>query len=536
VRTVITALALGALLLYPAAGHAQEQVAKSKIVSVGVFKNGLVAVRRQLDVTQAGTYRLDKVPEAVHGTFWIESNAEIEATVANREIDVPAYKAGPLSLQEEFAGRKVTLNLKNPRTPQVVGTVLKLDRDDEDEDEGKAGEAAAARPPSRFLIVKTAKGRTYVDPSDIVTVDVEGEGDTVKVRRPVMVLTVGKSEKQPAVYMTYLTSGMFWAPSYKLDITDPKTLTLEQTAALRNEFADLDGAEVQLISGFPSIEFANVTSPLSIRGGWETFFQQLSGRATSYNPVLTNSIVVQQKAVFNARGPGEGIDLSATPSGEGVDIFYQDIGKRTLKRRSALSLKLAKEKAAYERIIEWTVPDTRDELGRAGSRTDPDTDGQAWDALRFRNPFSFPMTTAPAMVVAAGKFNGQRTSYFCNAGEENVVRVTRSLSIRTRAIENEEMKKNGSVREIVYVGGREFRKSTVRGELLVSNHRKEDVKVVIRRRFSGELVVADGTPKTSLREEGVWSVNRRYEMVWSITLRSGEERTLGYTYSVLVPN
>ena len=57
---------------------------------------------------------------------------------------------------------------------------------------------------------------------------------------------------------------------------------------------------------------------------------------------------------------------------------------------------------------------------------------------------------------------------------------------------------------------------------------------MIRRRFSGELVKADGDPKVTLREEGVYSVNKRNEMVWTLALKGGEEKRLKYTYTVLV--
>ena len=60
--------------------------------------------------------------------------------------------------------------------------------------------------------------------------------------------------------------------------------------------------------------------------------------------------------------------------------------------------------------------------------------------------------------------------------------------------------------------------------------------MVVRRRFSGELVQAEGTPKSSLLAEGVHSINRRNEMVWTLPLKSGEEVKLKYTYTVLVLN
>jgi len=60
------------------------------------------------------------------------------------------------------------------------------------------------------------------------------------------------------------------------------------------------------------------------------------------------------------------------------------------------------------------------------------------------------------------------------------------------------------------------------------------VDVVIRRQFSGELKSADENPQQELREEGVYSVNRRNQLTWNISLKPGEEKTLHYSYTVLV--
>ena len=112
-----------------------------------------------------------------------------------------------------------------------------------------------------------------------------------------------------------------------------------------------------------------------------------------------------------------------------------------------------------------------------------DVGDNVWDALKFKNPLAFPMTTGPAMVTANGRFNGQRTSYWVNSGEETVLRVEKSLSVRTRATENEQLKDAGT-RELVWIGGRQYRKATVDGELTVSNHRKEAIASLVIRRVA----------------------------------------------------
>ena len=248
-----------------------------------------------------------------------------------------------------------------------------------------------------------------------------------------------------------------------------------------------------------------------------------------------SNVLSQQAISMNSVGPNGGNDLPAIPTGEGVDLHYQAIGKQTLDEGDSLSLGTATGKANYERLVEWLVPDTRSANGRYAPEYEQNQNPEkfqdaVWDAIRFRNPLDFPMTTAPAMIVAGNRFNGQRTSYWVNAGEETTLHVTKALSIRTRNIEHEQAGK----REIVHVGGYQYRRATVLGELLANNHRNETIKLVIRRRFSGELISADQSPKSTLREEGVWSINKRNQLTWNLTLKPGEEVKLDYKYSVLV--
>ncbi|MFW6171107.1 MAG: hypothetical protein ACODAD_11500, partial [Planctomycetota bacterium] len=144
----------------------------------------------------------------------------------------------------------------------------------------------------------------------------------------------------------------------------------------------------------------------------------------------------------NVSAPSTMPDMSAIPMGEGVDLHYQPIGKRTLKEGDSLALSIASGQAKYERIVEWIIPDTRDANGRFITehrrRDDPEKyEDDAWDAVRFKNPLDFPMTTAPAMITADSRFNGQQLSYWTNPGETAILHVTKALSVRTRHVQHE---------------------------------------------------------------------------------------------------
>jgi hypothetical protein len=513
-----------AAMLVAAPISADDTPVKSKIVGVDLFKNGLAIIKREATLGKAGTYTINDVPTPVHGTFWIDSTGTVDATVKMRDVEVPASDVPPGNLQDDLAGKKVLIHFKGDRRAPMSGTMLKMKP-------ARPDEAAAA---GRYLVLQTAKGRVYVEPGEIAAVESEDAGDKVVRRRPQLALALADTDKaETKVTIRYIAHGLSWAPSYRLDISDPKTLLLEQHAVIRNELGDLDGAEVRLISGYPSVQYAHVRSLLGPHTNWMGFFAELAGSAR-YQEVdaLSNSIVSQQAISYNVRSPFN-LALGATPAGEGVDLHYQSIGKRTLAEGDTLALTVAKGKSEYERIVEWIVPDTRNAYGQLEGR---DTGDDVWDALKFKNPLAFPMTTGPATVIANGQFNGQRTSYWVNAGEETVLRVEKALSVRTRATENEQLKDGASTRDLIWIGGRQFRKTTVEGELAVGNHRKETIALIIRRRFSGELVAADGSPRQALREEGVYSVNKRQELLWALALKGGEEKKLKYTYTVLVPH
>lgn len=384
------------------------------------------------------------VPEPLHGTFFVESDAVVETRVTMRTVEAPMRQTGGIDFQDALVGKQVTVFFRDGQIPPASGVVEDIAPGTGDERWSRTYErpsyewypydASGRRGPAsgRHLVLRTPKGRSFVDTGMIAHVYAEGADNTVRRRQPVMLFRIEKIEKAPGtVVMTYLTKGISWAPSYRADISNPKQMKLEQEAIIKNELGGIDDAAIELISGFPSVKFSHVTSPLSMRTTWADFFRQLNQRIEPGHASISN--VISQRAVMPENYTSAGLDMSAIPTGEGVDLHYQPIGKRTLAEGDSLALTVAAATAPYERIVEWLVPDTRNEWGQRieehERRRDPDKyQDAAWDAVRFRNPFKFPMTTGPAAIVANGRFNGQQLSYWVNPGEETILRVTKALS------------------------------------------------------------------------------------------------------------
>ena len=359
----------------------------------------------------------------------------------------------------------------------------------------------------------------------IAYADVAGARDTLRQTRPVLELTVTEGPAPARVTMSYLTKGIAWAPSYRLDLSGDTQLTIEQAAVIKNELEDTAEAEMYLISGFPSVQFAHVTSPFSLNTTWTAFFQQLSqqirpysglGHAATQQAVVSNVISPVQKHRFSS--PGEGPDTlpahqPAQPQGGRCARGSGGVGFPPRAHRGMDCARHPRERPA--------CPNT-------GTRRTPTPCGTRPGMRCGSN--RFPMTTGAAMILSDGRFLGQQMCYWTNKGESAIVHITQALSIRTRSTEYE----MEGTREQVYIAGQRYQKTTVKGELTVSNHREETVKLLIRRRFSGDLLRADGDPACVLLEEGVWCVNKRNELTWTVDLQPGQETALAYEYVVLV--
>lgn len=545
-RKIGVVAGLSALCLWTSLLSAQE-TAESKIESVSLFKNGLVVVKHEVSVDQPGEYILEDLStEPVHGTFWIESEGPVTAKATFQEIQSEQIDMSQLNLQEGFAGQSVEIHFKEPGQATLTGVIEQVkpvknwDRNYNPSPYGYYGyygNSNSGQVPyygGLNLIVRTEEGLVFVDPSSIAYLTLQGQPHA-KTRKPVVILNIPKTFKSKSpVTISYLAKGLSWAPSYRVDLVDEQTLRIEQTAVIKNEMVDLNQAEMRLITGFPQIKFGLVTSPLSLQTNLSNFFAQLNQSATP-GASVTSNMMAQQAVAMSGYG-GEGVDVSMLPQAEGVDLYYQSIGQQTLKEGDALFVSLANAIAPYERVVEWIVPDTRTADGRYVQdyqrQQEPGKyEDAAWDAVKFKNPFAFPMTTAPASIYTNGKFSGQSESKWVNAGEENTVYITKALSLRTHVVEHEEEGERPSIK----IGGSSYYRATVSGELIVCNHRSKDVDMLIRRRFSGELITATDSPKTVLLEEGVYSINKRNELNWTIALKPGEEKKLNYQYTVLVP-
>lgn len=535
----------------------EETRIQPQIESVGLFKNGVAVVRAAFTVPGPGGYRWEDIPQTIHGTFEVSGDPALTVRATRRMVEEDFTTSQP-GMREELAGKSVTVTLDGGPgeaaatlqgrvmdAPAILSKPEFSTRYPENNPYGRyygwngpdIFERAAQFPQTEgFLVLETAAGREYVSRQHVRSISAEGPFGPVKrrVEKPVMVFDVTSGKGK--IHIAYLARGMAWLPAYTVDTSDPAKLSIRQSAVVRNELMDVSGTALDLISGYPNIKFSHVDSPLNPETPLATFFQQLNSTGNSSPSTMS------QMVSFNAMSPAATSALPENPeSGQvGSDIHYQSVGKHDLQRGDSLSLTVASGSSPYTRIVEWIVPDSRDPGGhRNNNRENPDLpnpEDQPWDALQFTNPFRFPMTTAPASIIESGKFRGQSLSQWVNPGQTATLRVTQALSIRAQAGEIEEpnSRTNPKPENVSHFLGSRHLRLTIHGTLRMHNFRSTEVPMVIRCRFSGELVKADAEPTTTLLNEGN-GINPRSELGWKIPLKPGEEKSLAYSYHLWIP-
>ena len=553
----------------------QSDLDPAPILSVGLYKNGLAVVTRQITPDANGVARVDGACRPAYGTFWHSADKPVTITAETADLLRDKDEQAVLSSwNDTYAGREVMITFR--AAPTLSGALSDAERNGgvrvksfsigEKDDlfalKGTVVAAQSARKPpaaqsrryyygypepaqpapAAELTLRLKTGSTVVIPeANVVSARAE-DGIACGIERQAPIWRFEGAAKPFVVQ--YLTDGATWTPSYRLDLRGEKG-SVTMAAELNNEMMDWDGAEVSLISGFPNLLYASVPSLL----GWGMSFNlyrdavNAAENADPWAPGGTRmrSGVMAQSVMMNS-APADGFDVSSVAfavneSGAGTDIHYRPVGKVSLKKGATRSIPLGAGESTIKRIVDWDLADTRDEYGR--NRNNENGKGAAilWDAVRFTNPFDFPMTTAPIEVTEERRILGQAKSTWTNPGDTTLVKITKALSVTGSYNETGDGKtissKIGSLKaeDRFDYQSRHYRREIVTGTFLVQNFRKVPASLIVKKTISGEIVETSIEPtKNRALPTQDCRVNLEHALTWEFDLQPGEKREFTLTY------
>lgn len=518
---------------------------------VALFKNGLgFFVGEAACPKSDATFRVRLPASPSHGTLWISypSGVALASAVAREVQSEEIVEAVTIpELLKANLGQEVKLLVGDKEIAGIIANFAEdrqTARPDPYAPGGRTGEPESRDPWGRqqagLATIKTDSGMVCVNPRAVTNVTFAREKIELQCARKLTKTELEVRLKKPArgknLTVTFLAKGVTWAPSYMVDISDARKARISGKAVIVNDACVLEDVAVQLVTGFPHLEFADVVAPMAMKENLAKFLQALSkGESERVRADIMYNVMTQQRASYRGRRETPMPAYGAADVGQTAeDLFLYPAGPIDLGRDEVAYVPLFTESIPYEHIYQWDIPDYVDEDGRY--QYDQNRQGQqqqeqvVWHSLRLTNATRMPWTTAPGETVKNGVILGQDTVSYTPAGGEGTLRITRAVGIKADQIELE----TGRKREATRLYGYSYDLITVRGELSVTNAQDKPVKLEITKMLSGEVKSADPEAKREKLAKGLRRMNGLMKLTWTIDLAAGAEKELSYVYEVYV--
>ena len=521
---------------------------QTRLKRVALFKNGLGFFVREGTLTEDHRAAL-LGPFAVpsHGTFWITapSRSGFLGAVARKATGTEEIPARDLvELLRGNVGRSLALWFSDRPDSTLSGKLIAFAPDrpqwrPEPYTLGGGQPSGLIPPPGpgNFALIETDDGVVAINPHRIARIDFpEGEPSTAfprSVERVELEASFSSPSAGDWLSVSYLAKGITWAPSYLIDITEPKQARLAANAVIINEAEDLAKTHVDLITGFPNLEFANVPSPISMKQDLAQFLQSLASGVSRAN---LGSVITQNVAFMRAaemRGPSQMPDYGDAAAGQAAaDLFFYPIEAVTLGRGETGYYPLFTSSVPYSEFYEWQIPDYINPEGhyRSAQQGQPDQPEIVWHSLRLTNRTKLPWTTAPAQLMKDGHIIGQDTLHYTAPKAETVVKITHAVGVKAEQTEIETNRE----RDAVSLYGRHFDRVTIEGTLRLTNFKAEPIAIEITKTLSGDVQKTAPNAEDTTLARGLKAMNPVHDLTWKLDLKPGESREITYAYIALI--
>lgn len=552
---LITALLLLAFSIPALADQPAEPVSvQTRLKRVALFKNGLGFFVRE--GTLAGDTRvalLGPFAASSHGTFWVScpAHAGLE-TLTAREVttteEVPAREIA--ELLRANVGKGVTLYTGADPESAITGEIVAFAPDRvpallDPYAMGQHSDTSRALPQGRgqFLLLQTDDGIRALDPYRIWSIqfaDTEIERSvSQELKRAELEAYLTSPSQGDWLSVSYLAKGITWAPSYLIDISEPQKARLSAKALIINEAEDLQATHVDLITGFPNLQFADVLSPVARKESLASFLRALSqGRSETRGATVLSNVMVQSAEY--ARRPGlagaEAAPLpdygAAAPGQVAEDLFLYPLENIALAKGETGYYPLFTEIVPYTGFYQWEIPDYVTEEDRYGQprREERDKPEEVWHSIRLTNSTQVPWTTAPVQLMKNSSIIGQDTLNYTPPNAKATVKITRAVSVKAEQTEVETDRERDAVR----IYGYHYDRVTIKGTLSVTNYKGEVISLEIAKILSGEVQSATPEAEDVVLARGLARMNPTHLLTWTIQLKPGQHREITYAYEALI--
>src|SRR4051812_2185489 len=351
-----------------AAGSSDPTEAKPRIERIALFKNGLgyaTAVGTIPDKTT--NVVIGQLPVPSYGTFWVgyPKNVKVRHLVTAMETnDVITAPSSVDELLRLNPGRSVLLHVSsgpNGENLAISGVVQPGPIPPALESPSpyfmdfrnvtgpyNPGYGQPVQPSA--ILVQTERGMVAFNAGTIMRAAFAGTEplhmSTNHLKRPAIRMELEQPAGGAKFSVSYLARGITWVPSYRIDISDDKTAQFSAEAQIINEMTDIESAQVDLVTGFPNIQFPDLPNPVAMSQPLADFLRSLSaGRAEGTG---NRGYMMQQQALLmnNAYSSYEADNAplpsySAAAQGQTAeDLFLYPLPRLSLRKGETATIPL----------------------------------------------------------------------------------------------------------------------------------------------------------------------------------------------------
>ena len=545
----LAAVCFLALLLAPTAPAAEKAAplstfGKLPIKEITVFKDGHAFVSHEgpMPTDDKGDVLMDYLPTPVIGTFWpysAEKQARLVSVVASQKrvlVERTALNLRELLEANIGAQAIITENGTNRQTVTILGLPAR-----------SAEEQAATSPPNsaerlpekgNLILLKTADGvRAFpIDRiQDITFPHGHKSAASSEEFRNLMRLHLdwgrGKAARTANVGLFYLQKGVRWIPSYKVELDGKGNAAVKLQATLLNELADLEDVAVNLVIGVPTFAFKETVDPMALQQNLaqlsQYFQNDLSQRNSPFYNNFSNAIMAQQQVArmgdyraASSSGPGGDLGPEVADAGKSEDLFVFTVPHVSLKRGERMVLPVAEFTLPYKDIFTLELPfgpppevranlnnEQQRELARLFSSP------KVMHKIRLTNSSKYPLTTAPALTIKAGRVLAQGLMTYAAPGATTELAITTAVDFQVKKSDVETKRTPSAVEE----NGNRYTRVDLAGKVTIASHRAQASELEVTRYVLGAADSADAggkVEKINVFENGEYFTSGDYPYWW----------------------
>lgn len=351
-------------------------------------------------------------------------------------------------------------------------------------------------------------------------------------------LQFNSSRTKQTIEMMYVREGIYWVPTYHLDILSGSEARLRLVANLLNDVEDIEDCSINFVVGVPNFEFRDISTPLGNDATVAQFMQELAGKRAAVsaisgivNPTLStaaysNSISYNYSAQDNTRQANTPVTHSfiVEPESDLEDgMFLYPKDHVSLRKGGRALIDLFEENVPVEKIYHTEIPRSNiNSLNRGATRRD------VIQSFKIRNNTGRPLTHGPVFITnSQGKTIRPIANdkiLFTPSGMHAYIKAADANDI---ILYDQEKESTGNIQSLTG-----WKKLTMDASFSITNIREEPVVIEVTRIIEGMPKQSSSDWDLDIMRKKLRKQNQLTKVKWRIKLKAQQTKKIDYKYTV----